>query len=77
MKIAFMVTRPVGISLPNNIIERIDRERGDISRSRYILRKLQANSESKSNKILQQTVGLRAPESAAMLKTTKEGDSYS
>ena len=32
---------PVGISLPTEIISRIDTERGDIPRSRYILRILQ------------------------------------
>ena len=31
----------VGISLPKDLISRIDRERGDIPRSRYMLRLLQ------------------------------------
>jgi len=31
----------VGISLPTNIIRKIDNERGDISRSRYVLRILE------------------------------------
>lgn len=31
----------VGVSLPKEVIEKIDTERGDVSRSRYILRKLQ------------------------------------
>jgi hypothetical protein len=30
-----------GLSLPNEILARIDAERGDISRSRYILRQLE------------------------------------
>ena len=32
---------PTGISLPNELIQKIDAERGDISRSRYLLRILE------------------------------------
>lgn len=32
---------PVGISFPKGILERIDKERGDVSRSRFILRILE------------------------------------
>jgi metal-responsive CopG/Arc/MetJ family transcriptional regulator len=39
----------VGISLPTEIISKIDAERGDIPRSRYILRVLQ-NTYSKMRK---------------------------
>lgn len=38
----------VGISLPRDIITKIDRERGDISRSRYLLRIVQRVYESMS-----------------------------
>lgn len=31
----------VGISFPKNVIEKIDSERGDISRSKYLLRILE------------------------------------
>jgi metal-responsive CopG/Arc/MetJ family transcriptional regulator len=31
----------VGISLPKEILARIDTERGDVSRSRFLLRKLE------------------------------------
>jgi metal-responsive CopG/Arc/MetJ family transcriptional regulator len=31
----------VGISLPKEILTRIDTERGDVSRSRFLLRKLE------------------------------------
>jgi metal-responsive CopG/Arc/MetJ family transcriptional regulator len=31
----------VGVSLPREIITRIDNERGDVSRSRYVLRMVQ------------------------------------
>lgn len=31
-------SRIIGISLPENIINQLDKERGDITRSRYILR---------------------------------------
>jgi metal-responsive CopG/Arc/MetJ family transcriptional regulator len=41
---------PVGISLPTEIISKIDSERGDIPRSRYILRVLQ-DSHSKRRKL--------------------------
>ena len=37
----------VGISLPPEIISNIDTERGDISRSRYVLRALQNTFSSK------------------------------
>jgi|SRR5215203_5841885 len=40
----------VGISLPTEIISKIDTERGDIPRSRYILRVLQ-DTYSKGNKL--------------------------
>ncbi len=32
---------PVGMSLPTTIIEKIDQERGDIPRSKYVLRILE------------------------------------
>lgn len=32
---------PVGISIPNDLLEQIDTERGDVPRSRFVLRKLQ------------------------------------
>lgn len=38
----------VGLSLPRDIITKIDRERGDISRSRYLLRIVQRVYESMS-----------------------------
>jgi metal-responsive CopG/Arc/MetJ family transcriptional regulator len=39
----------VGISLPRDIMKKIDSERGDISRSRYLLRVLQNAYISDSN----------------------------
>jgi hypothetical protein len=42
MKSVFMQHKiAVGISLPKTIMEKIDRDRGDISRSRYLLRILE------------------------------------
>lgn len=38
----------VGISLPREIISKIDNERGDVSRSRYLLRIVQRVYESVS-----------------------------
>ena len=32
---------PVGISIPENILKQIDKDRKDVSRSRYLLRKLE------------------------------------
>jgi metal-responsive CopG/Arc/MetJ family transcriptional regulator len=40
----------VGISLPKNILDRIDSERGDVSRSRYLRRVIQNTLLSKDNK---------------------------
>lgn len=37
-----------GISFPNEILSRIDAERGDISRSRYILRQLEKTLQTDS-----------------------------
>jgi metal-responsive CopG/Arc/MetJ family transcriptional regulator len=34
---------PVGISLPIELVKKIDRERHDVSRSRYILRLIEKN----------------------------------
>jgi metal-responsive CopG/Arc/MetJ family transcriptional regulator len=36
-----MNVRQVGISLPIRVVEAIDRDRGDISRSRFLLRLLE------------------------------------
>lgn len=40
-------TRITGLSLPENTIEYIDDQRGDISRSKYILRIIEKNLPSK------------------------------
>ena len=34
---------PIGISLPEDIIQEIDTQRGDVARSRYILRLIEAS----------------------------------
>ncbi len=41
---------PIGISLPENVIEKIDTQRGDIARSRYILRLIESSLEHKEAK---------------------------
>ena len=46
---------PFGFSLPKDLIELIDRERGDISRSKYVLRLIEkslcnTNNDKKHNK---------------------------
>jgi metal-responsive CopG/Arc/MetJ family transcriptional regulator len=33
--------KPVGISIPSELLDKIDRERGDVSRSRYVLRMIE------------------------------------
>jgi hypothetical protein len=42
-------SKAVGISLPEEIISKIDDERGDISRSRYLLRIVQKVYECRKN----------------------------
>ena len=42
MSIAIMQgSKPVGISLPQDIVKKIDAQRGDVSRSRWVLRLLE------------------------------------
>jgi len=50
--IAVDKTVKLGITLPKSIIQRIDKKRGDIPRSRYILRSIEnyLSSSSSSNK---------------------------
>ena len=50
--------KQVGISFPKDILSKIDVERGDISRSRYILRQLEKVQQTDS------TSGERANQSA-------------
>jgi hypothetical protein len=47
----------VGISLPKNILDRIDSERQDVSRSRYLRRIIQNTLLSKDNKECKQNCG--------------------
>ena len=39
----------VGVSFPKNIIKKIDSNRGDVSRSRYLLRILEEHDNIKNN----------------------------
>lgn len=49
--IAMDKTVKLGITLPKSIIQRIDKKRGDIPRSRYILRSIESYlGSSSSNK---------------------------
>jgi metal-responsive CopG/Arc/MetJ family transcriptional regulator len=36
-----MITKPVSVSIPKNLILEIDRRRGDVSRSRFFLRMIE------------------------------------
>jgi hypothetical protein len=80
----------VGVSMPKNIVSKIDAERGDVPRSRYLLRlleKVYANTpidtennetRNKSNKPLQTDprVGSSLDQNAMVdMKTASEGDS--
>jgi len=38
-----MSSIPIGISLPIDLVKKIDKERHDVSRSRYILRLIEKN----------------------------------
>jgi hypothetical protein len=67
-------SKPVGISLPKKVISRIDSERGDVSRSRYLLRLLENVrhdiEHTEKQKILSQSsleVGSLATQSAAVV----------
>ena len=40
---------PTGLSLPVEIAQRIERDRGDISRSRYLLRMIEKVYQEQSN----------------------------
>ena len=48
--IAMDKTVKLGITLPKSIIQRIDKKRGDIPRSRYILRSIESYLGSSSKK---------------------------
>lgn len=41
--------KTIGISLPKEVIEQIDSDRGDINRSRYILRLIESKFQNNSN----------------------------
>jgi hypothetical protein len=41
--------KTTGLSLPEEFLERIDRERGDISRSRYVLKLIKKGYEEDSD----------------------------
>jgi metal-responsive CopG/Arc/MetJ family transcriptional regulator len=45
-----MSSIPIGISLPIELIKKIDKERHDVSRSRYILRLIENGVYTTSNK---------------------------
>ena len=44
-------TEKLGITLPKSTIERIDRERGDVPRSRYIRRAIESYLKPRSKKL--------------------------
>jgi len=79
----------VGVSMPRNIVSKIDAERGDVSRSRFLLRLLEkvysntsTNTENnyaqnKVSKPLQTEIRVRDSNQTATdsMKTASEGDS--
>jgi hypothetical protein len=42
-------TKPVGISVPKELLEKLDGERGDVSRTRYVLRIIEQYYQRKQN----------------------------
>jgi metal-responsive CopG/Arc/MetJ family transcriptional regulator len=45
-----MVAKVVGISVPQELLEKIDTQRGDISRSKYILRLIEEGYRQREKK---------------------------
>ena len=54
----------VGISLPRKIVERIDKDRQDVPRSRYVLRLLENSYLKKNSKIDSLDLGLEGLKSS-------------
>ena len=57
-------TLPIGISLPRDMIEQIDKERQDIPRSKYLLRILEKSNWQSKNKLNSLESGLERLESS-------------
>jgi hypothetical protein len=55
---------PIGISLPKNIVEKIDNERQDVPRSKYLLRILERSKWLSNNKLNSLDTGLERLESS-------------
>ena len=43
-------SKATGLSLPEELMQRIDRERGDVPRSRFLLRLIEAGYKYKENR---------------------------
>lgn len=59
--------KAVGISLPHNILEKIDRDRLDVPRSRFVLRLLENSYSEQWNKNDSLDSGLKALSSSESL----------
>ena len=46
------MSRVIGISFPDVILEKVDAKRGDVSRSRYIWKILQKELESREDSLI-------------------------
>ena len=44
----------IGISLPENVIEKIDTQRGDVARSRFILRLIESSLQQQNKGVQKQ-----------------------
>lgn len=42
-----MVARTISITLPDELIEKVDQERGDVSRSRYFVRLIERSNKER------------------------------
>ena len=69
--IAMDKTVKLGITLPKSIIQRIDKKRGDIPRSRYILRAIENYIGSSSSRGTQITV-IKQPKKGSSKKSSIE-----
>lgn len=65
----------VTLTLPETIIHKIDNERGDVNRSKYVLRLLERAYQEKIQQTIQKAVSQSVDRSAEIVqaKTTLEG----
>ena len=68
--------KPTGLSLPDKLLKDIDNERGDVSRSRFLLRLILKAYEDKQRRAAKSASKFEEPESKSELghiKKSKQG----